>query len=152
MIQAIAARIDSKFRFVSGKVFYSGRAAYARSAEIYVLGFNPGGDPETYAAETVKSHTDFVLGHAPEDWSAYCDESWKDRLAGQAPLQRRLQHLLAKLGLNPRAVASSNLIFTRFSAQRRSRFGYGRARQSVLAGSRGGVVNAAPKGRTVPGY
>lgn len=113
MIEDIAAHIDPKLRPVSGKVFYSGRAAWRMIGGVYVLGFNPGGDPATNSAETVRTHTDYVLTQAPCQWSAYSDESWKGRAAGQAPLQRRLQHLLSALGFDPRKVPSSNLIFSR---------------------------------------
>ena len=41
----------------SGKVFYSGRLAFSREALLYVLGVNPGGDPEKMPDETVSSHT-----------------------------------------------------------------------------------------------
>jgi hypothetical protein len=73
MIDVIATRIDPKLRPVSGKVFYSGRAAWRMSGGVYVLGFNPGGDSATNAAETVGSHTDYVLTQAPYQLSA-CKE------------------------------------------------------------------------------
>jgi len=61
----------------------------------------------------VQTHSDFVLKKAPERWSAYCDESWTGRPTGKAALQRRVQHLLSRLGLNPRLVPASNLVFSR---------------------------------------
>ena len=113
MIESIAARIDPRLRKVSGKVFYSGRVAFSGTASVYVLGGNPGGDPGVKAAETVGAHTEVVLADAPAEWSAYCDESWGGRRIGDAPLQRRLQHLLSSLDLDPRRVPASNLVFTR---------------------------------------
>lgn len=110
MIDRIAKHIDARLANTSGKVFYSGRAAFASPGCIYVLGFNPGGDPEEQANETVGSHTRFVLSQAPEDWSAYVDEDWQ----GKAMVfQRGMRHLFEALSVNPRRVASSNLIFTR---------------------------------------
>jgi hypothetical protein len=113
MIEDIAARIHPSLRYKSGKVFYSGRAAFsAAPASVYLLGYNPGGHPVKQAAETVGSHTEFVLSRAPSEWSAYRDELWRlGRQPGRGPLQRRVQHLLTGLGLDPRRVPSSNLIF-----------------------------------------
>lgn len=113
MIEAIAARIPRELFPISGKVFYSGRAAFSSPRPVYLLGFNPGGAPQTHVSETVESHTNFVLSTAPEEWSAYSDESWKGKSTGTAPLQVRVRHLLNRLGLDVRHVPGSNLIFTR---------------------------------------
>lgn len=113
MTDQLAALVPDVLRNVSGSVFYSGRAAFSGSPKIYVLGANPGGDPIRQRDKTVQTHSDFVLKAAPERWSAYCDESWTGRPIGQAPLQRRVQHLLSRLGLNPRLVPASNLVFSR---------------------------------------
>lgn len=45
MIERFAALIPDVLRKESGSVFYSGRAAFAGSPKVYVLGANPGGDP-----------------------------------------------------------------------------------------------------------
>jgi hypothetical protein len=114
MIEDIAARINPELWRKSGKVFYSGRTAFsAAPASVYVLGDNPGGHPVALADETVECHTDFVLSDAPAEWSAYCDECWRGRPRGTRPLQRRVQHLLSRLDLDPRRVPASNLIFVR---------------------------------------
>jgi hypothetical protein len=110
MIDQIAKQIDPRLANTSGKVFYSGRAAFASPRCVYVVGINPGGDPEEQANETVGSHTRFVLSEAPEDWSAYVDEDWQGKAM---QYQRGMQHLFEVLSLNPHRVASSNLIFTR---------------------------------------
>jgi hypothetical protein len=94
-------------------VFYSGRDAFRSRGAVYVLGFNPGGDPKTHDSETVRKHTQFVLSKAPDKWSAYCDERWKQKQFGAAPLQQRVKHLLSQLRLDARETPSSNLIFTR---------------------------------------
>lgn len=114
MLEILAAQIDRQLLPVSGAVFYSGRAAFRIPAPLYVLGYNPGGSPTDMASATISSHTRFVLD-APDEWSAYCDESWNGRQVGQSPLQKRLQHLLQGLGLDPRRTPASNLIFARSS-------------------------------------
>lgn len=112
MLETIAAQIDRQLLPVSGAVFYSGRAAFRAPAPVYVLGYNPGGNPTDMAADTISRHTQCVLD-APDAWSAYCDESWNGRHVGQSPLQKRMQHLLQGLGLDPRQTPASNLIFAR---------------------------------------
>jgi len=97
----------------SGKVFYSGRNAFSGPASLYVLGVNPGGDPGMQQEETVAAHTDWVANTAPSDWSAYRDESWKSKPAGQHGMQPRMLHMFKVLSLNPGAVPASNLVFTR---------------------------------------
>jgi hypothetical protein len=37
----------------SGRVFYSGHAAFSVSSDLYILGLNPGGDPLAQAVETI---------------------------------------------------------------------------------------------------
>jgi len=113
MIEAFADLIPPEIRQTSGSVFYGGRSAFAGSAPVYILGKNPGGDPDARPDETVARHTDFVLCAAPDDWSAYCDEAWTGRPVGGAQLQRGVQHLLAALALDPRRVPASNLFFAR---------------------------------------
>ena len=113
MIESIADRINRRLWRISGKVFYSGRAAFSGTASVYVLGFNPGGDPVAQATETVGAHTDWVLSNPRSEWSAYCDESWGGRRPGDHPLQRGVRHLLSRLNLDLRRVPASNLVFTR---------------------------------------
>jgi uracil-DNA glycosylase family 4 len=78
-----------------------------------MLGVNPGGAPETHAAETVGSHTHSVLHTLPQDWSAYRDESWKGTPPGTHGMAPRVLHLLRQLGLSPGTVPASNLVFVR---------------------------------------
>jgi hypothetical protein len=113
MIEQITECIDPELRKMSGKVFYSGRTAFSGAARVYVLGNNPGGDPVEKVAATVGADIDSVLSRKPAEWSAYCDESWGGRPAGDHPLQRRLRHLLSGLELDPRHVPASNLMFVR---------------------------------------
>jgi len=110
MIEQIASKIDPRLSGVNGKFFYSGRKAFSGTGGLYILGFNPGGDPDTHGAETVGAHTQFVLSDAPAEWSAYMDEIWQ----GNGPnFQLRMQHLFDGLNLDLRRLASGNLILTR---------------------------------------
>ncbi|QGX39697.1 hypothetical protein [Permianibacter aggregans] len=97
----------------SGKVFYSGRNAFATRSDLYVLGVNPGGAPKSHEDETIGSHTNDVLNLYPADWSAYRDESWEGAAPGTYGMAPRVLHLFAKLGVNPGTVPCSNLIFVR---------------------------------------
>jgi len=65
-IEAFAMRVPAELLAESGKVFYSGRAAFAGPAPLYVLGVNPGGAPENYQTETVGNHTHEVLTRLPD--------------------------------------------------------------------------------------
>jgi hypothetical protein len=95
----------------SGKVFYSGRNAFATQSDLYVLGVNPGGAPTD--AETLNSHTHDVLNVYPADWSAYRDEPWGGAVPGTYGMAPRVLYLFAKLGVNPGSVPCSNLVFVR---------------------------------------
>jgi hypothetical protein len=113
MIEAFADHIPSELLSRSGKVFYSGRAAFAEPSALYVLGVNPGGDPSNYQAETVGNHTDAVLRHHPDDWSAYRDESWEGARPGTYGMAPRVRHLFEMLSLGAGHVPASNLVFAR---------------------------------------
>ena len=60
-IDELTDKIPAELLKQSGKVFYSGRLAFAGPAPLYLLGVNPGGDPVNYIAETVSNHTETVL-------------------------------------------------------------------------------------------
>lgn len=112
-IDLFSAAVPLNLMDESGKVFYSGRAAFSRPSALYVLGVNPGGDPENYPHETVRSHTRRVIHDLPADWSAYRDESWDGASPGSYGMAPRVLHLFAKLGLDPARVPASNLMFVR---------------------------------------
>ena len=97
----------------SGSVFYAGRRAFSTSSLLYILGANPGGDPQRQAKETVQWHTHRVLSVEPEDWSAYQDESWEGFTPGKYGMQPRVLHMFRRLKLDPRKVPSSNVVFLR---------------------------------------
>lgn len=54
---------------------------------------------------------------SPSDWNEYLDAVWAPRgypqPPGQAPLQRKVRWFFEQLGLQPREVCASNLIFGR---------------------------------------
>jgi hypothetical protein len=120
MIEHFAAKISPTLLERSGKAFYTGRDAFNARAELYVLGFNPGGHPSTHLHETVGVHTGFVLKNAPSVWSAYSDETWEGhKQSGTAPMQRRVLHLFRRIGRDPFRTPCSNLIFVRSSRSSR---------------------------------
>jgi hypothetical protein len=112
-MERFAALIPRSLLSESGKVFYSGRSAYSSPARLYVLGVNPGGDPATYAAETVGEHTRQVTQELPANWSAYRDEVWEGAPPGTYGMAPRVLHLFRRLGLEPGSVPASNLFFVR---------------------------------------
>lgn len=57
---------------MSGKAFHSGRLAFSAPRDLYILGLNPGGDPED-RSETVASNIEQVR-HEAEDWCAFLDQ------------------------------------------------------------------------------
>jgi hypothetical protein len=100
----------------SGSVFYSGRAAFAAPNKLYIVGLNPGGDPVAQAAETIGAHRQrFRDGQAW--WSEYADESWRGAKPGEGGMQPRVLHMIARLGLDARAVPASNVVFARSSTE-----------------------------------
>ena len=112
-IDLFVSKVPSNILDESGKVFYSGRDAFARPAPLYVLGVNPGGDPANYSGETVRYHTRQVLTALPSNWSAYRDESWEGAVPGTYGMAPRILHVFKQLGLTPGSVPASNLFFVR---------------------------------------
>ena len=64
------------------------------------------------ASETVAQQMANML-QGPPDWSAYVDETWDGRQPGEHRMQRRVRHLMRRLGLDPARVPSSNVVFVR---------------------------------------
>ena len=95
----------------SGAVFYSGRAAFLKPSPLYILGLNPGGCPTDDPNETIGQKL-INWPSLPDEWSAYSDDIWKG-LPGTHGMQPRVVHLLSRLGLNPRHVPASNVVFVR---------------------------------------
>ena len=118
MINDFAALIPESLLSASGAVFYSGRAAFSAPSPLYILGLNPGGDPQDQADDTVKKHTDMVL-NGKQYWSEYQDETWwEGREPGTSGMQPRVLHLLRRLSLDPQKVPASNVVFVRSARER----------------------------------
>ena len=117
MIEDFAKLVPDLIKHRSGKAFYSGRLAFSLPSDLYILGVNPGGKPEEYPDETVDSHTEWVLGSSPKNWSAYRDESWgtSGARAGSRGMQPRMLHFFRQLNVNPGEVPASNVVFARSS-------------------------------------
>lgn len=113
MIEQLVELIPSSLMSRSGSVFYSGRSAFTGNRQLYLLGLNPGGSPESQRNETIQWHTARVLNEKPKEWSEYQDERWLGKPAGTHGLQPRVLHLLRELNLQPRNVPASNVIFVR---------------------------------------
>ncbi len=111
-LDAIPASLLSQ----SGKVFYSGRAAFSGPSDLYILGLNPGGDPEIQASETIAADL-LRFREGPDWWSDYADESWHGAPPGTWGMAPRVLHMLASLNRDPRAVPASNVIFVRSSTE-----------------------------------
>jgi hypothetical protein len=103
---------------LSGKILYSS-VDTLKPGRVYLLGHNPGGSPLTKASQTIRLCLDALPQKVTND---YFDESWKNRPVGTSFLQLRVKWLLQQLGLNPREVAASNLIFPRSVAVAESQF------------------------------
>lgn len=112
-IAKFAALIPRELLGHSGAVFYSGEGAFSRPSRIYLLGINPGGDPEMITDQTVGSQIQYASLEMPYRWSAYRDERWSSGNAGTHGMQPRVLHLCKQLSLDPGEVPASNLIFPR---------------------------------------
>jgi len=113
MIEKFAELVPIEVCKRSGEVFYSGRTAFSKPCDLYLLGFNPGTDPQEMPDDTVGKNIQNVTVSLPSLFSSYRDCSWNGRSPGTAPMQQRVIHMLETVDLNPHEVPSSNLIFPR---------------------------------------
>jgi hypothetical protein len=120
-IEEFAALIAPELLPCHGRVFYSGRDAFSRSGPVplYVLGLNPGGDPQAPTSETIEKHNKDIMAVA--QWSAYCDESWEGKGPGMHRMQPRVRSMFCKLNIDLRQTPASNLIFVRTRRERHLR-------------------------------
>lgn len=108
--------VPKHLRHRSGGVFYTGRSAFRGTSDIYILGLNPGGDPEDPSCGTISAHMNASLTRSSDVWSEYADEAWKSGYAaGEMPHQKRVCHLAKELGLSIRDIPASNVVFVRTS-------------------------------------
>lgn len=96
----------------SGAVFYTGREAFVGRRPLYILGLNPGGDPNKQGNETISRHIDAFRARI-YPWSAYADDCWRGAPPGAWGMQPRVLHMLRQLYLDPRQVPASNVVFAR---------------------------------------
>lgn len=92
----------------NGELIYSSHETL-KKGDIYLLGLNPGGK----GFITIRERLETLLKN---EENAYLDQCWDNRVSekipkGQAPLQKRVNHLLTELGYNTRDVCATNLIF-----------------------------------------
>lgn len=100
----------------SGEILYSGSQTLRRGP-IYLLGLNPGGNPNEHKA-TVRDR----LRDLPSQRRNKYLVNWGGRKPGAHPLQRGVQWLAAELGVRLEDVCASNLIFARSPDERTSGF------------------------------
>ena len=116
MIESFSTLIPASLSGRSGRVYYSGQSAFVKASPLYLLGLNPGGDPNEHASETVESHLEeYALND--RDFSAYRDEPWERQPPGTHKMQPRILHLFRSLELEPHLVPASNLVFVRSSRE-----------------------------------
>ncbi len=113
MIEDFVKEIPGSLLDRSGSVFLSGRCAFNSQSDLYLLGLNPGGNPNDSSSLTIRKDIDNVLHHRREDWCAFCDERWKKSGDGKNAMQRGPLYLFKEVGRNPRCVPASELIFPR---------------------------------------
>ncbi|SMQ69501.1 Uracil DNA glycosylase superfamily protein [Altererythrobacter xiamenensis] len=108
-LDALPADILSR----SGKVFYVGAEALQKHSQIYLLGLNPGGDPDDRLGGSTIGQDLKAFRERKAPWSAYADESWRGRPPGTWGMQPRILHLLRGLEANLRFTPASNVVFVR---------------------------------------
>lgn len=117
MIEKLVDLIPPQLLDKSGAAFHSGRLAFSGKRDLYILQLNPGGDPDLHSELTVASNAEKILNNEAENWSAFLDESWAPRgnwrPVGEAPLQKEMQYLFSRLGINLREVPASDAFFVR---------------------------------------
>lgn len=124
-LEHFSSFIPTELMSTSGIVFYSGHRSMTHEHPLMIIGLNPGGCPDVYAAETIAWHTQRVAEVFPKAWSAYRDDDWSasnrmhkgnanfTSVTATSRLQRRVLHMLEKLDMDPGAVPSSNIVFAR---------------------------------------
>ena len=103
---------------LSGEVIYSS-AATLTLGPLYLLGHNPGGSPDNNDLPTIGRSLHKLPTRTTNSYLDYC---WNGRPPGGSPLQVRVRWLLEQLGLDPRRVLASNLIFPRSRDAATSKF------------------------------
>lgn len=112
--RAIQIASQSLGDVASGAVLYSGRASL-RPSPVYVMGFNPGGNPNEHP-RSVAEDLALTRDKVPANWCSYTDLEW-DRPKGQSmglrPHQRNFLAFAAALSVKPSDIPAANAIFRR---------------------------------------
>jgi hypothetical protein len=93
----------------SGAVLYSGHDTLA-PGRLYVMGLNPGGDPDQLTVEGSVIWRSLVRTRC--HWNAYLDDNWRTPTE-PTPMQKRVRYLFESLKVEPRRTFTTNAIFTR---------------------------------------
>ena len=114
-LETFSRLVPDSLRDCSGEVFYSGRAAFSGSRDVYLLGYNPGSDPsvERQAGDelnTVRSSIEKACRWSSERFSLYYQE-WEKGL--RQTMQMGIRRFFAESRLDPCLTPSSNCIFVR---------------------------------------
>ena len=111
MLEEFVELIPDSFLNQPGSALDSGRQAFAVQPDIYIIGYHSGGQ----SPELLEEQIDRVLHREDANWCAYKDEVWGRPPPGSHRIQKRIVHLCAGLGLDPRDVPASYLIFWRWT-------------------------------------
>lgn len=98
---------EAQLSNLPGRVLYSGLHTLT-VGQLYILGFNPGGDPDDPLATTLSADLE-TLRSGKRD-NAYISEDWGSA-AGEAPFQKRIRWLATLFDTRIEDVCGSNLIF-----------------------------------------
>lgn len=110
--------IPASLRGLSGTALYSGLEAWIDACPIYLLGINPGGDPDEITGTIYEGAARLLNSPEFHSYSEYRDSQWGApggglRPAGAHPFQRSVMHLLDALDLDAGKVPSSNMVYVR---------------------------------------
>lgn len=100
----------------SGAIFYSAPPAFEGQRPIYILGLNPGGNPETQTENTVRRNFE-NWQRQTQPYSSYIDEVWEGTVAGAYGMQPRIRHLAEALEIDLRQTPASNVVFVRSATE-----------------------------------
>lgn len=111
LLDLVPTELYSEF----GEVFYSGATSFEQPSLMYLLGFNPGGDPSKAELNRYTIAADLEASRGPHrrDWSGFEDD-WREFGSGAVAFQRRVRYLIDACGIDSlRKVPASNAVFVR---------------------------------------
>ena len=110
MIEEFSELIPKSLLNKPGYAFFSGRRAFNAPSDLYILGANPGGNPDDEPEAALSKNIRYVLSEACENWSAYRDVCWGPNRTKNR-LQRGVLHLFDRLELDAGEVPASEVVF-----------------------------------------